>query len=91
MPDREWYSHIKKHGRYRSGFKKNIAGQLEEAAIKFWHESIKIEYRLGEKTFNYIPDFGVHLKSGERAFIEAKGWVDRAAAHKMGAVTTSTL
>jgi len=82
----EWFSHIKKHGRYRSGFEKAIAEQLEEAGIKFWHEPLLLPYPSGFGTGNYLPDFGVHTKDGRRVFIEAKGWLNMEATKKMVSV-----
>lgn len=83
----QWFSHIKKHGRYRSGFEKMIADQLDAAGVRFTHETSKLPYRFGEEdTRYYIPDFVVHTKAGEKVFIEAKGWMDPASVRKMKAV-----
>lgn len=83
---KEWHDHIKCHEGYRSKFEAGVAEQLEEAGVRFTYETDRIECRnhLGKKF--YIPDFTVYRADGSVFFIEAKGWIDKAANCKMQAV-----
>lgn len=83
---KEWHAHIKCQGRYRSQFEADIAEQLQQAGVEFRHEADRIEYRNHEGKKFYVPDFTVYRPDGSVFFIEAKGWIDKAANSKMQAV-----
>ena len=84
--EREWHSHIKKHGKYRSGFEKQIADTLKQAEVMFRHEPEGIPYKNNTGSHYYYPDFVVRLKDGTRVFLEVKGYMPLEASYKMQCV-----
>ena len=86
--DNEWHSHIKKHGKYRSGFEKQIADTLKEAGVMFRHEPEGIPYKNNTGSHYYYPDFVVRLKDGTRVFLEVKGYMPLKDSCKMQSVKT---
>ena len=74
---------------FRSGYEKTLSDYMTEVlAINFEYETVKIPYTVPEKSRVYNPDFIFIKSSGEKMFIEAKGYLDAEARFKMLHVKT---
>ncbi len=78
-------------GKYRSKFEGGFALNLKMRNVDFGYESEVINYIVPESKHKYTPDFIIDTLSGNKIYLEAKGYLDLSMRKKMVNVRNSNL